>query len=64
MAIATHCVELLGEFLEASFIKDWEAALAVQQEIRGQENIADDLKAMCALTCLRVCFFQYPEQIC
>ena len=45
MAIATHCVELLGDFLEASFIKDWDAALAVQQEIRNQENSADDLKS-------------------
>ena len=45
MAIATHCVELLGDFLEASFIKDWDAALTVQQEIRDQENSADDLKS-------------------
>lgn len=45
MAIAHHCVELLGQFLEASFIEDWDAALAVQQEIRSQENIADDLKS-------------------
>lgn len=45
MAIAHHCVELLGEFLEASFIKDWDAASLVQQKIRGQENSADDLKS-------------------
>jgi hypothetical protein len=45
MAIATHCVELLGDFLEASFVKDWDAALAAQQEIRTQENSADDLKS-------------------
>tara|TARA_R110002073_G_scaffold211149_1_gene371516 strand:+ start:265 stop:879 length:615 start_codon:yes stop_codon:yes gene_type:complete len=45
MAIAHHCVELLGKFLEASFIKDWDAAAAAQQEIRDQENIADDLKS-------------------
>ena len=45
MAIAHHCVELLGDFLEASFVKDWDAALVAQQEIRNQENSADDLKS-------------------
>ena len=45
MAIAHHCVELLGKFLEASFVKDWDVAFAVQQEIRAQENLADDLKS-------------------
>jgi uncharacterized protein len=45
MAIAHHCVELLGEFLEASFIKDWDAATLVQQKIRDEENSADDLKS-------------------
>ncbi|MEX0965499.1 MAG: TIGR00153 family protein [Pseudohongiellaceae bacterium] len=45
MAIAHHCVELLGQFLEASFVRDWDKALAVQQEIQRQENLADDLKS-------------------
>jgi len=45
MAIAHNCVELLGDFLEASFQKDWDAALNFQQEIRNRENSADDLKS-------------------
>ncbi|GJM12596.1 MAG: TIGR00153 family protein [Pseudohongiella sp.] len=45
MAKAHHCVELLGDFLEASFIKDWDAALTAQQNIRDEENSADDLKS-------------------
>ena len=45
MAKAHHCVELLGEFLEASFVKDWDKAALLQQEIRDQENSADDLKS-------------------
>ena len=45
MAIAHHCVELLGEFLEASFVKRLGCSFALQQEIRNQENLADDLKS-------------------
>ncbi len=45
MAIAQQCVELLGQFLEASFIKDWDAAFEIQQKIRDSENNADDLKS-------------------
>lgn len=45
MALAHNCVELLGQFLEASFVKDWDKALTLQQEIRNQENAADDLKS-------------------
>jgi len=45
MAIAHECVELLGRFLEASFIKDWDTALLIQQKISDSENNADDLKS-------------------
>ena len=45
MAIAHHCVELLGEFLEATFVKDWDLAYTLQQKIRESENSADDLKS-------------------
>ncbi len=45
MAIAHKCVEALGRFLEASFVKDWDAAYKIQQEIRDIENSADDLKS-------------------
>lgn len=45
MAIAHQCVKLLGEFLEASFVKDWDLALELQQQIRDKENTADDLKS-------------------
>jgi len=45
MAIAHSCVELLGEFLEASFLNDWDAALSFQQKIQDRENSADDLKS-------------------
>ncbi len=45
MAMAHHCVELVGQFLEASFAKDWDEAARVQEEIRVQEHSADDLKS-------------------
>lgn len=45
MAIAHKCVESLGRFLEASFVKDWDTAYRIQQEIRDIENQADDLKS-------------------
>ncbi|PCJ22939.1 MAG: TIGR00153 family protein [SAR86 cluster bacterium] len=45
MAKAQKCVILLGSFLEASFVKDWDLAYKIQQEIRDCENEADDLKS-------------------
>lgn len=45
MAKAQNCVVLLGDFLEASFVKDWQKAELVQQAIRASENEADDLKS-------------------
>lgn len=45
MAMAQKCVILLGDFLEASFVKDWDEAYKVQQSIRDCENQADDLKS-------------------
>jgi predicted phosphate transport protein (TIGR00153 family) len=44
MAKAQNCVILLGDFLEASFAKDWQKAEMLQQAIRASENEADDLK--------------------
>lgn len=45
MAMAQKCVILLGDFLEATFVKDWDKAYEVQQAIRDCENKADDLKS-------------------
>jgi len=45
MAKAQNCVVLLGDFLEATFVKDWDRAAILQQEIRRCENEADDLKS-------------------
>lgn len=45
MAMAQKCVILLGDFLEATFVKDWDKAYSVQQAIRASENQADDLKS-------------------
>lgn len=44
MAKAQQCVVLLGDFLEASFSKDWVKAEQLQKEISLRENEADDLK--------------------
>lgn len=44
MAKAQNCVVLLGDFLEASFNKDWIKAEQLQQEISACENQADDFK--------------------
>ena len=45
MAKAQLCVVILGDFLEASFAKDWQKAEMLQQAIRAAENEADDLKS-------------------
>ena len=45
MAKAQLCVIILGDFLEASFAKDWQKAETLQQAIRAAENEADDLKS-------------------
>lgn len=45
MAKAQKCVVLLGDFLEATFVKDWDRAAILQQEIRSCENEADALKS-------------------
>jgi len=45
MAKAQNCVVLLGDFLEASFAKDWQQTKLLQQAIRASENEADDLKS-------------------
>ena len=44
MAKAQSCITLLGDFLEASFNKDWVKAEDVQQAIHQTENEADYLK--------------------
>ncbi|MDA1371431.1 MAG: TIGR00153 family protein [Proteobacteria bacterium] len=44
MAKAQSCIELLGDFLEASFSKDWQKAWDIQKAIHESENEADDLK--------------------
>ena len=44
MAKAQSCITLLGDFLEASFSKDWEKAEKLQQAIHETENEADYLK--------------------
>ena len=44
MAKAQNCIILLGDFLEASYSKDWVKAEEVQQTIHHTENEADSLK--------------------
>ena len=44
MAIAQSCIKLLGDFLEASFSKDWGNAEEIQLTIHQTENEADALK--------------------
>ena len=44
MAKAQSCIILLGDFLEASYSKDWVKAEEVQQAIHQTENEADSLK--------------------
>ena len=44
MVKAQSCITLLGDFLEASFSKDWQKAAEIQQAIRGVENEADAIK--------------------
>ena len=44
MSKAQECVKLLGEFLEASFKDDWQAAEKAYQSISVAENEADDIK--------------------
>ena len=44
MAKAQGCITLLGDFLEASFTKDWAKAEEVQKAIHQAENEADSLK--------------------
>ena len=44
MAKAQNCIILLGDFLEASYSKDWVKAEEVQQTIHQTENEADSLK--------------------
>jgi len=45
MAKVQNCVALLGDFLEATFSKDWQKAEVLQQAIRAEENEADTLKS-------------------
>ena len=44
MAKAQSCIALLGDFLEASYIKEWQKAEEIQQAIHKTENEADALK--------------------
>jgi len=44
MAKAQSCIALLGDFLEASFSKNWKEAEEIQQAIHKKENEADTLK--------------------
>ena len=44
MAKAQSCITLLGDFLEASYSKDWGKAEEAQQAIHQTENEADSLK--------------------
>jgi hypothetical protein len=44
MVKAQSCICLLGDFLEASFSKDWQKAAEIQQAIRSIENEADAIK--------------------
>ena len=44
MAKAQNCIVLLGEFLEATYGKEWQKALEIQETICKTENEADTLK--------------------
>jgi len=44
MAKAQSCIALLGDFLEASYSKEWKKAEEIQQAIHKKENEADTLK--------------------
>lgn len=61
MAIAHKCVEQLGRFLEASFVKDWDTALQIQQKIRNSENEADDLKSTVRTNLPKSLFIPVPR---
>lgn len=61
MTKAQSCVVLLKVFLEASFEKDWEKAYSLQQEIRGVENEADDIKANVRISLPKNIFLPVPR---
>lgn len=61
MAMAQKCVILLGDFLEASFVKDWDKAYEVQQSIRACENQADDLKSSVRTNLPKSLFLPVPR---
>lgn len=61
MAMAQKCVILLGDFLEASFVKDWDEAYKVQQSIRDCENQADDLKSNVRINLPKSLFLPVPR---
>ena len=44
MAKAQNCIELLGDFLEATYSKEWQKAEEIQETICKTENEADTLK--------------------
>jgi len=44
MAKAQNCTELLGDFLEATYSKEWQKAEEIQETICKTENEADTLK--------------------
>ena len=44
MAKAQNCITLLGDFLEATYSKDWQKAEEIQETICKTENEADTLK--------------------
>lgn len=44
MGKVCSCIELLGEFLQASASKDWEKAAVLQRHIVDAENDADEIK--------------------
>ena len=44
MAKAQNCIMLLGDFLEATYSKEWQKALEIQETICKTENEADTLK--------------------
>ncbi len=46
MAKAQNCVTLLGDFLEASFSKDWQKAEVLQQAIRAAEKLRPEVGLM------------------
>ena len=44
MAKAQNCITLLGDFLEATYSKEWQKAEEIQETICKTENEADTLK--------------------